>query len=46
MQQLMEVLGLNESIDDAKLHDEDDWLIELLSLRMLAEEVISDLSNH
>ena len=42
----MEVLGLNESIDDAKLHDEDDWLIELLSLRMLAEEVISDLSNH
>ena len=42
----MEVTGFDQWIEEAKSHNDDDCLIQLLSIRRDANAVIEDLGEH
>jgi len=46
IEQLMDVLGIDQWIEEAKSHNDDDCLIQLLSIRRDANAVIEDLGEH
>ena len=46
IEQLREVTGFDQAVEEAKHDDEDDWLIHLLSIRRDANAVIEELSEH
>jgi hypothetical protein len=46
IEQLMEVTGFDQWIEEAKSHNDDDCLIQLLSIRRDANAVIEDLGEH
>jgi len=42
----MEALEIDLEIEEAKCHDDDNWLIQLLSIRRDANAVIEELGEH
>jgi hypothetical protein len=46
IEQLMEVLEIDLEIEEAECHDDDNWLIQLLSIRRDANAVIEELGEH